>query len=419
MQLPEPILFRVTDPDDDLAFLRFVQGLHAPGQGRIEMAITPYPDNLRSVAADIHEALGKDFDASGTGRTANELWSRSQLWLVVTEARDLFVNHVEQLGPTQLTELIKLAVGAGVRLWLIDQATTTTPARQRVLDRWPIIKLTTGDFRAHWSNAKPDNPPTGAIHAPLPLVPLDDFLTFRAACHDILEPDQFKQVDAVFCQARARAQAWIADVNPVTDDAIAALLRDLLEDAQCYSELLTRLRATQGVMLLAGWLMRVDPDLLAATEESRVTFEPWVVAAIARYAAPRHAAAGALAVGTRLSPDSVTALNLGDCDPERGVLQTARGTITLDQPGRPLLAALYYDRRLSGADDTDPLFAYSPGTGTRGETLERWTGRGLNDRLKVMERETGVLLASHWQRRVRENDRASNRRRGVKLERLT
>lgn len=40
MAARKPLIYRVHDPDDDVDFLRFVQNLHSPPDGRFEAVIT-------------------------------------------------------------------------------------------------------------------------------------------------------------------------------------------------------------------------------------------------------------------------------------------------------------------------------------------------------------------------------------------
>jgi hypothetical protein len=418
VQLPESPLVWVCDTEDDQRMLDALARIHAPALGRVAVSLSPSPASLRHVGFDILEALGKGCDLTGAGRNGTEVWSRALLWMVTNQVEELFVTRAQELKAGQTDELIKLAAGSGVRLWLIDQSVAVGKDRAQALERWPMQAISAEDFLERWAEVATAPTPSASHRRPLPPVPLDDFTSFRAACHDLLEPNDFERVDRAFLAGVRATERWLKQRDGLAEADVASHLRDAIENAGTYSEVLVRVRAAQVALFLTGWLLRVAPDVLAASQEPRVRDEPWVLEAIGEYCTPRMTAAATLALCTRLTLQGLVELDVGDVDLQRSVIHTRAGAVQLEEPSMRLVRAQALERRLQGGEDDEPLFLHSRGTGVRSEEMIRWTDRGVSDSLKKMERECGVLVAAHCHRGVRENDIAWMRRRGVCIQEL-
>src|SRR4051794_4506441 len=114
-------LHLVLDREDRVEDAQLLRQLHRPDQGTVLVEVGAAPDSLRVLGNDFLTALGKDADVIGAGRNSQQMWSRCQLWLTVENVQCLLVSRAHNLGPTQVADVIELAVSCGVELWLIAQ----------------------------------------------------------------------------------------------------------------------------------------------------------------------------------------------------------------------------------------------------------------------------------------------------------
>lgn len=421
--LPESGYVLVRDPLDRVENTRQLQALNAPDVGRVLVAITPGGTTLRNIGTDFLRALGKDPNAIGAGRNSTESWARTMIWLEVMGIRDVFVSRAHLLKPGLTADLMGLGAKIGLRLWFVAQAENLRASLESTFASWPVTEIDFGQFARHWKAAITRPQPRGprprrsAKRPDLPQVPLDDFTTFRAACREQLTTTEFARADAVFLAAKQHIAAWLDAAPTINEVSVATALRQLVSDCVWMPDLICRLRGAQVAALHAGYLVRVDLDAISDTTKPRVTLDEDAIRTLSIYGTPRLIAAATLMLATGRKPDELVALNLEDVAEDCATVHLGgdHAPVAIAPAARVYIQALMLERQATGAGPADPLFVYVPGTGRRNYALQRWTGRGMYDNVKRIERETGLLITSHVMSHGHTDAVAWARRRGISV----
>jgi len=417
----------VLDPGDAVEDAELLQRLHSPRDGRIVVEATPGGTTRRAAGHDLLRALGRDPNAVGGDRNGTETWVRATVWCIAEGVREIIVSRAHLFSGSLLDDLVGLAYAAQARLWLVAQAPDLKRSQQDALACWPIQQLSVAEFREQWKPAAA-RPKRGAAArankaaapvTPYPQVPLDDFTSFLAACHDLLPPADFAHVHRAWTESKEATARWLEQTEDIDEVGVEGWMRALLGHGATVPELLTRARGAQVGFFLAGWYLRVDIDLLARVQDGpRVGLEDWVCEVLRAYTQPRLAAAAVLSLGFGLSSEEIVAVDLEDLAQD-GSQVAVRGTVEkVPAKAMGLLLALALERRLAGAEPGDPLFVHLPSTGaTRGAPV-RWKAHGARLMIKQVERESGLPLTAHWESSRRPDDSTWARRRGVLVEKL-
>lgn len=420
--LPDPGLHLVLDPEDAIEHVQFLHDLAGP-EDRLLVAISPGADNKRIVGYDILRALGKGSELIGVDRSSREMWLRAQLWLEVSGVKDLFVTRAHLLPPWMLGELALLAIRADTRLWLVAQVSELNQSRNKFFATWPFERLRWSDFATRWAppttpqKARPKTQRRSRADL-LPDVPIDDFTTFRASCRDLLSDEAFAAVDAEFLAGLDASCAYLDSHRDetITETMICDFVRDLIADIDWLPQLFARVRGCQAGALRAGYLMKVQLDVLSATSVARARLDEASIDILSRYSAPRYGAAAMLVAATGCQLDALTAMNLSDVSSDSRKVLIDGKSHSLPDGAAAMVEVLVRERLAQRAEDDDPLFVYIKGTGRRYDKLHRWTPRGMYDNLKKIERESGLLLTSHLLNAGQRDAVNWARRRGISLQ---
>lgn len=414
---PDGELFYVHDPEDDFAQADLLRQAAASDARRLFVAITPGADNARGVGGDILAALGKDQDTPGSGRSARDTWLRAQIWLQVSEVREMLISRAHLLPTALLEQVLHAALLGGTRLVLIFQTAALRRGQQRFLANWPLRKLSIGQL-AESVDIKRVPVRKAATNARLPVVPIDDFTTFRAAARQLLTAADFALVDKEFRSAFVATSGYLDGRERCTEAAICQHVRDLIGDSDWMPQIVTRVRGSQVAAFKAGWLMKVNLHVLANTRAPRVYLDERTLSILEQLDTPRLAAGAALTVATGLPLETLLALNLDDVGGDGARIRLGKDLHELPPRAARLVEVLVRERLAHLANDDDPLFIYSKASVRQQGTVSRWTKRGMLDALKQVERETGLMLAAHLSDAGQPNAVAWAHRRGISLQRI-
>lgn len=415
MQLREPRIWLVHDPEDAPASTRALHALADLGRGIAVVRVTPGPQTLQSIAADLLKALGKDHSLPGTMRNGEENWRRASVWMSGERVRQLIVDRAETLQPKRWQDFIGLAAHCGLDLWLVAHGGSLTRGQREMLDDWPLAEVTIKQFLAMHPNPGTDTDaearvkPDGPVE-PFPAVPRSDFTTFRADCHLLLEPEAYERVEGEMRYAADLTRRWLSEAVTPDSAAMKEHLRELIEGCRFTDLALARLRAAQAVCLVAGLLVTVDLERLAAsTRTARPLIDEQLVRELRRYACTRRAAASLISCLTGASPEAISRLNVNDV--AEAEVRIAGKTFGVPALARGVLVAHIHARLQAGAGPDDALLSNAH----RGSLGERCTPRTARRSIDDVARASGLML---WDERSTKEDRSNQqwlRRRGVSV----
>lgn len=416
MQLPDPRLWLVCDPDDKPESTRALHALSDLDRGVVVVRVTPGPRVLHTIAMDVLRALGKEQRRPGLLRSGEENWRRCAAWLSAERAQHLVVDRAEMLQPKRWLDFIGLASHCGTSLWLIVHGGSLKRMHLEAMDDWPFTQITFEEFMAERvvqaaaSDAADDEPRgSAAPQTAFPALPRSDFTTFRADCRLLLTAHEFERVEREMRYAADRTRRWLdADSQPDTP-AMKEHLRELIEHCESTDQALTRLRAAQAVSLMRGLLVTVDLERLASTLHARPRIDGQLVSQLREYSSTKRAAVALLACLPRSSPLAISRMSVSDVTDTE--VRIAGATVALPGVARPVLAAHVHSQLLVGARPEDPLFS----DGLRGILGERSTPRAIRLAISDVARTNGLMLWSEWHNEDH-SSRRWLRRRGVTVQ---
>lgn len=417
---PEPGLFFVHDPDDVFEHIHSLREAAREDPSHLFVAVSPVADNVRTLGGDILRALGKDPNVSGSERREHTAWLRTLLWLQLSPAQEMYISRAHLLKPWLLEHLMGAACLCGVRLNLIFQGGALRRSQQRLLADWPVEERTVADLLAGQSRKRRHAKRNRQVVAKkrLPAVPMDDFTSFRAAARQLLNDEDFRTVDAELLDAVDRTSAYIRRADVVDEAGLCEHLRDLIADSEWLPQIITRVRGAQVAAFHAGYLMRANLDVLAATRTPRVALDIETLLLIERYDNPRLTALMVLTTATGRELRDFEAMTLNDVTDQGQRIMIQGEAHRLDARAAQAVEVLVRERLAYFASDSDPLFAYTPGTGRRHGPRRPWTSRGMSDSLKRIERESNLMLTAHLTDAGQRDALAWARRRGIVLQRI-
>jgi hypothetical protein len=415
VQLREPRLWLVHDPEDAPASTRALHALADLGRGVAVVRVTPGLQTLQPIAADLLKALGKDHSLPGNIRSGEENWRRASVWMSGERVCQLIVDRAEALQPKRWQDFIGLAAHCGLDLWLVVHGGSLTRGQREMLDDWPLTEVTIEQFLAEHPDPGTDTDteapvkPDGPVE-PFATVPRSDFTTFRADCHLLLAPEAFKRVEREMRYAADLTRRWLSETATPDSAGMKEHLRELIEDCRFTDLALARLRAAQAVCLLAGLLVTVDFERLAASMRTpRPLIDEQFVGELRRYACTRRAAASLISCLTAASPEAISRLNVSDVSDHE--VRIAGKKFGVPAVARGVLAAHIHARLQAGARPDDALLSNAH----CGSLGERCTPRTARRSIDDVARASGLML---WDERNTKDDHGDQqwlRRRGVSV----
>lgn len=412
MQLPEPRLWLVDDPDDTPASTRALHALASLDNGAIVVRTTPGERRLQTVALDLLSALGKDLDRSA--RNGEENWRRGTAWLVGEQVRHLIVDRAEILRADRWRDFIGLASHCDTSLWLVCHGASLRRGQREMLDDWPLTQISFERFIVQHAAQRPPGGEEGvdaaSPPAAFPTLPRSDFTTFRADCRRLLAPDAFDRVEVEMKAAADLTHRWLGDASDPDATTMKEHLRQLIEDCRTTGQAVARLRGAQAVCLMAGLLVTVDLERLAgSTQTVRPLIDRQLVDQLRAYSSPQPAAIAILACLTGASPEAISIANVDDMTAD--AVRIAGRTFAVPGIARCVIAAQLHHRLAAGALPQDALFSDAH----RGELGQRSSARAIRGVISKVSKATGLML---WGEQHSQDDLSRQRwlhRRGVSV----
>ena len=387
-------LMVVVNETDDPQQMAGLRALHSLPSGVVVCDPAPLRSSLQWLAADLLDALGKRDDFTGTGRNAEKGWARSVMWLIAERVTDLVILRAGALAPAQWVQLCQIAAICQTRLWMVVLGRPMTSAQTRVTQDWPFRHAGYAQLAKIGRRKAGTRASTAATAAPLPDVPSVDFTVFRAVARKVLSASDFARVDALFGHTVRRLTRELNRRAIDLSDAAAICCREV-EEAQGISDALTRLRATQRVLVDRDILVRVRVPQLIANAPQRPLDERGADT-LRGYAAPEYACLGALVLAYGLNPYTLANVPVSAIS-DKGELAGR----TPSTPVASLMLAHRLQRAWDGAADTDPLlcrgYANRP---TLEANMPPASGASLHRRFRAVGRDTGLFTPGRWMRRV-------------------
>ena len=368
---------RVCQEPMDTSRVRWLLQCNDPAFGRVVLRgrLGHRRAATASVLADLLDALGATGPQRALGRTHPNLMAHVLPRMLAHDLEDLIVHDYRLLPVHALEHLIDLSDAVGARLWLTGPAAGTTTAgllhdRAASAATWAelqaaLIAPTAGADTAAWS---PE---------PWPVMPADDFPTFRAAMKRVLRPEEFDNADALYLDTLTESQRALAGPfsgqgtlhprqptgdRPVLhrgdlEAAVAAHLHTLVACSGSLAEITVRVRAAQVAAFTLGWLLQVKLERLLATASSpseQVAADPRTWATFGLYREPHI---GAVLVLAALGMDATTIRTLpAHAVSADGCSVTLHGaTLPVPPGGALLMRAQQAAGQLAGRAATEPF----------------------------------------------------------------
>ena len=392
----------ITDEHDTPACAHWFGRWHDVDRGRITVRVTP-PAAKSSLPRDILRSLGKRLSLPESPGQNADVWPLVALWLAAEQVRDVFVLRAHLLDEQALPALLAACDAAHAAPWLIVAGPQPPDAMMAALDRLLVNPLgesgACSRVRSSKQTETDEGSPPPRRGAPRsrawPALPDDEFWSFRSASEQLLGDGDFERVDAELLVGRMIALEWIerrtrqhwARSRPLNADEVHGLLAGIHAAAACRSQALVRLRGAQTALFLAGALVRIPADALAAaTSAAAAPLDRHTAALLRGFASPRIAAAGALAFASGQPAWCLRSLDLHSLSDDAGEVALDGRAYAMPYYARGLLRAQRDARHNEGARGADPIF--------RGPTdpPERISVRALQKILARVAATTGLAV---------------------------
>jgi hypothetical protein len=358
--------------------------------GVVVAAVPPEMRRGYELTWEILLGLGKRTDVTGAGRQESLNWEVLAAWVLAQRIEHIVLIDAQWLRRTMIEDVIGLAAVTATTLWLVAQH-PLEDEYEAALSNWPTEPAEISDLKVLIERALNASPIVDARNE-FPVVPSDNFVTFRSEAKRRLSPDSFNAVDARYVAVYRSARTWCVESGQgIDEDTVLAVVRAELHDCACADEMLTALRAIQAALFRSGWLLSVDLIRLVVTAEraARAAIQsPATWVRLRAYREPFRGAACALAA-SELSLSAIGALSIGAVEADgSGVRVERSGEVTVvrvpEGAAVYLRAQLLY-RAIQGASDGELLFANDEGP---------MESRYLADAIRCPIGEVGVPLYS-------------------------
>ena len=344
--------------DHDTTGARTIGQANNPDAGIVVAAVPPESRQRRyELSWGLLEGLGKRQDVTGNGRNDDENWEILHAWLLAHRISNVVLLDAQWLAPDLIADVAGLAATCGLDMWLVAHH-PVPETHVEAIARWPHE---TGTQRALAAVVKRSLAlaPDVEVHDGFPDVVSDNWPTFRHACQQRLDPQDFAVVDASYRTAFSAARSWFAKAGEVNEDTVLGHVRRQLHSCVTVPEMVTTVRATQAAAWRSRWLLQADPARLVRTAEemSRAAIHsPVTWRRLRAYRAPYRGAAVALAAAD-LTVGAMLDLVCGDVSADGTRVTSAGVEVAVPAGAEVYLRAQAAYRNLQGAGPDEPLFA--------------------------------------------------------------
>ncbi|MGA4686479.1 hypothetical protein [Micromonospora sp. AB353] len=355
---PPPVAI-VRDPEDGIAtrtVLRFIDQLDA---GVLVVRPQPFVQNPGQLAIAILEALGKHNTAKlPTNQHTRRL---AAAWIIGHRPRHIVVDRAHTLGQPAVEELVATSRASQARLWLLDASPTGA-----LQARLAPLHVSSASVDTLASLPQPPPPPTQAEPRLPEELPEAGFLTFLAVCARRLPPDDFAAVRAVYKRSFSEVLSYgfprDRRVRPLYEvdnfaEILTLKLASLFYSSDSEATRLVQLRAVQAALLRSGLLLdhKIGMAQLGCAVGLGCRLTP--AAADALRAQTATARAAAVLLNVLMPPFNRPGLSwtIASVSDDASALRTGVASIPVPTHGQPILRAHIAWRRMTGANDHDPL----------------------------------------------------------------
>ncbi len=359
--------------------------------------------------ADLLHALGHNLDSSERRRASANADIQALCWLAVGDVEDVIVAGANLLPPASLRDLCALTSSQGVRTWLLYDIEVADEREEAevslALESIDLEELL--NIRSRGGLAE-----SGRKRPPFPAAPDVHFLGFLDMAREVLKEKDLALVTERFEQGKVQMLIRLDQASEIDEDLLAASLHEITVHTNDLNELTAIIKGAQTAAFIRGWHPRVD--IMAWSQRGTVAalarhLEPEEWTQIARLYRPCDAATCALST-LGISVDEVGDILATAVADDGSTVEHHGDVIEVPEPARPLLVAQHLFRDLIGTD-SDRFLVHGPKSE---EVTSLWAGRLL----KVVTRDTGVVLRSHAARRKSREGTTWNQRLGVSITRL-
>ncbi|MGH9225930.1 MAG: hypothetical protein ACRD2W_19555 [Acidimicrobiales bacterium] len=313
----------------------------------------PGVSRVGTLAADLLIAMGKHFDALARERHLRRGWELASLWARAERLRHLIVCDAERLPAALVSRTAELAAGTGAHLWLVARG-ATQPTIAEGLGR--ASRCAPGELLGLLPVI--DSVEVPSIDCDIAL-PVDNFLTFRAACKRLLDAEQFAVVDAVYLDAHQSTREWLrrrARGERLGSEQVATQLRAVTSSSLSSAETIVRLRAAQAAYFLDGALVEVvDIRRLGPVDVADIGLSRRAASKLRRLVTPAWACALALANVGGLGPIDLARLNIDAVSPDGRHLKVGAQEYEIPDYAAGLVRAQLLDRADAAGRKGDTL----------------------------------------------------------------
>ncbi len=400
-------LFKISTQADPATSDREIE---IPRPGWAVMRARPnFREHGQVLWADLLHALGHDLDSTERRRASANADIQALCWLAVGDVEDVIVAGANLLPPASLRDLCTLTSSQGVRTWLLYDIEVADEREEAevslALESIGLEEFI--DIRAKAGLVEP-----GRARPRFPTVPDTHFLGFLDMAHQVMEAEDLALVTEHYEQGMVKMLSRIDEATEVNEDLLALSLHEMTVHTNDLNELTAIIRGAQTAAFIRGWHPRVD--IMAWSQRGTVAalarhLEPNEWALIGRLYRPCDAATCVLST-IGISVDEVGSILATAVADDGSTVEHHGDLIEVPEAARPLLVAQHLFRNLIGTD-SDRFLVH----GTSSEvTTSIWAGRLL----KLVTRDTGVMLRTHAARRKSLEGKTWNQRLGVSITRL-
>lgn len=410
-------LFLVVDANDDPQRAAFTRTLNNAAAGRLVAEIRPGTRRVMWIARVLAEALGKSIDVSSTTRNQNLIWERTSAWIAGEQIRDIIIDRAHQLGRREWDALVELAATSNSRLWFIVQQPTLARGLNEAVRDWAIRPVDWATYEENWDNSEiADEAPAPTENTDFAPVPDDDFVTFLDTSEAILDRSHYRQVEAVFDQARQTTDDWLTTCKD-SPEGWSRRVRATVEAAATIPEAISALRGTQTAFFLSGLWLQVDLRKLKVgfNAAGSIKLNDELATRLRCYSNPTWAAAAAIRAITGCALTALIELPIGAIDVMATTISVGRREHHVPAHARGIIRAQLELRAWQGATDTEPVLAVQP---TSLDDPRPYDVKAIQRNLRVMSRELGVELLARKESWKGEGDADWLRHHGITLSAL-
>jgi hypothetical protein len=227
-----------------------------------------------------------------------------------------------------------------------------------------------------------------------PVVPDDDFITFRATCRALLEREEFERVDRRL-RIGVRATTHWLKTNQPDGEHLADYLRAEFTQLPTTHEKITLIRAAQIACLRGGYLLKVKTSQLLAvlTDENPGMLTPQVAERLRAYTNPIEPALAVVSLACQVNHYSLADIRLEDVSQEAETVRIDGTAFRIPLFARGIVRSQVAVRELNGAGPDEFLFMAATPTTENGR--ERVSAREIRRLLNQVAIETGVINLQH------------------------